>query len=107
MNKMVIAGGVVITLIVISMAYGASMNPGGNEKRSGGEIWNFRISGQEFHDINNQDWVTSIRRRNLQNWICAYGRFSLKKSDYDNRWSEWTENQKYYLDDPVKTVRFL
>ena len=52
MNKMVIVGGVVITLIVISMAYGASMNPGGNEqKRSGGEIWDFRISGEEFNDI--------------------------------------------------------
>ena len=50
MNKMVIIGGVVITLIVISMAYGASMNPDGDEqKRSGGEIWDFRISGPEFH----------------------------------------------------------
>jgi hypothetical protein len=49
MNKMVIAGGVVIAAIAISMAYGASMNPGGNEQRSGGEIWNFRISGEEFH----------------------------------------------------------
>ena len=29
MNKMVIVGGVVIALIVISMAYGASMNPDG------------------------------------------------------------------------------
>ena len=46
---MVIAGGVVIAAIAISMAYGASMNPGGNEQRSGGEIWNFRISGEEFH----------------------------------------------------------
>ena len=52
MNKMIIVGGgIVIALIVISMAYGASMNPGGNEQRSGGEIWNFRISGEEFNDI--------------------------------------------------------
>ncbi len=52
MNKMVIVGGAVITLIVISMAYGASMNPGGNEqKRADTEIWNFRFSGPEFHDI--------------------------------------------------------
>ena len=52
MNKMVIVGGIVIALIVISMAYGASMNPGGNEeKRSDSEIWNFRISGEEFNDI--------------------------------------------------------
>ena len=52
MNKMVIVGGIVIALIVISMAYGASMNPGGNEeKRSDSEIWNFRISGSEFHGV--------------------------------------------------------
>ena len=51
MNKMVIAGGIVAVAIIISMAYGASMNPGGNEQRSGGEIWNFRISGEEFNDI--------------------------------------------------------
>jgi len=51
MNKMVIAGGVVVAAIIVSMAYGAQMNPGGNEQRSGGEIWNFRISGEEFNDI--------------------------------------------------------
>ena len=51
MNKMVIAGGIVAVAIIVSMAYGASMNPGGNEQRSGGEIWNFRISGEEFNDI--------------------------------------------------------
>ena len=51
MNKMVIAGGVVVAAIIISIGYGASMNPGGNEQRSGGEIWNFRISGEEFNDI--------------------------------------------------------
>ena len=48
---MVIAGGIVAVAIIVSMAYGASMNPGGNEQRSGGEIWNFRISGEEFNDI--------------------------------------------------------
>ena len=51
MNKMVIAGGVVVAAIIVSIAYGASMNPGGDEQRSGGEIWNFRISGEEFNDI--------------------------------------------------------
>ena len=51
MNKMVIAGGIVVVAIIVSMAYGAQMNPGGNEQRSGGEIWNFRISGEEFHGI--------------------------------------------------------
>ena len=60
MNKMVIVGSIVIALIVISMAYGASMNPGGNEQRSGGEVWNFRISGEEFHgNINNHGWIIS------------------------------------------------
>ena len=51
MNKTLIAGGIVAVAIVVSMAYGASMNPGGDEQRSGGEIWNFRISGEEFNDI--------------------------------------------------------
>ena len=52
MNKMVIVGGIVIALIVISMAYGASMIQGGNEeKRSDSEIWNVRLSGEEFNDI--------------------------------------------------------
>ena len=51
MNKTLIAGGIVAVAIVVSMAYGAQMNPGGNEQRSGGEIWNFRISGEEFHGI--------------------------------------------------------
>ena len=51
MNKMVIAGGGVVAAIIVSIAYGASMNPGGDEQRSGGEIWNFRISGEEFHGI--------------------------------------------------------
>ena len=48
---MVIAGGVVVAAIIVSIAYGASMNPDGDEQRSGGEIWNFRISGEEFNDI--------------------------------------------------------
>ena len=51
MNKMVIAGGIVAAAVIVSIAYGASMNPGGNEQRSGGEIWSFRISGEEFNDI--------------------------------------------------------
>jgi len=52
MNKMVIAGGIVAVAIIVSMAYGAQMNPGGNEeKRADSEIWNFRFSGPEFHDI--------------------------------------------------------
>ena len=48
---MVIAGGGVVAAIIVSIAYGASMNPDGDEQRSGGEIWNFRISGEEFNDI--------------------------------------------------------
>ena len=42
MNKTVIAGGIVVAAIIVSMAYGAAMNPGGNEqKRADSEIWNF------------------------------------------------------------------
>ena len=51
MNKTLIPVGIAAVVVGISIAYGASMNPGGNEQRSGGEIWNFRISGEEFHDI--------------------------------------------------------
>ena len=78
MNKTLIAGGIVAVAIVVSMAYGASMNPGGNEqKRSGGEVWNFRISGPEFHDIDNHHGrFRNNRRRNIRDWICAYGRFT-------------------------------
>ena len=66
MNKMVIVGGIVIALIVISMAYGASMNPGGNEqKRADTEIWNFRFSGPEFHDINSHKFSAVALERNV------------------------------------------
>ncbi len=52
MNKMVIAGGIVAAAIIVSIAYGAVANPGGNEeKKADSEIWNFRFSGPEFHDI--------------------------------------------------------
>ena len=52
MNKTVIAGGIVAVAIIVSIAYGAVANPGGNEeKRADSEIWNFRFSGPEFHDI--------------------------------------------------------
>ena len=52
MNKTVIAGGIVAVAIAVSIAYGAVANPGGNEeKRADSEIWNFRFSGPEFHDV--------------------------------------------------------
>ena len=53
MNKMVIAGGVVVAAIIVSMAYGASMNPENpeNEKLPDGQVWQIRISGPEFHDL--------------------------------------------------------
>tara|TARA_B110000014_G_C19727881_1_gene380226 strand:+ start:67 stop:564 length:498 start_codon:yes stop_codon:yes gene_type:complete len=66
MNKMAIVGGIVLTLIVISMAYGASMNPGGNEeKRADSEIWNFRFSGPEFHDINSHQFSNIPLEQNV------------------------------------------
>ena len=50
MNKTVIAGGIVVATIIVSIAYGASMNPGGGEKRADSEVWNMRFSGE-------QDWI--------------------------------------------------
>ena len=66
MNKMVIVVGIVIALIVISMAYGAQMNPGGNEqKRADSDIWSFRFSGPEFHDISSHQFTAITLERNV------------------------------------------
>ena len=66
MNKMVIAGGIVAVAIIVSMAYGAQMNPGGNEqKRADSEIWNFRFSGPEFHDISSHKFSAIVLERNV------------------------------------------
>ena len=53
MNKMVIAGGIAVAAIAISMTYGAIANPGGEpaKEEPSSEVWNFRFSGQEFHNI--------------------------------------------------------
>ena len=53
MNKTVIAGGIVAVAIIVSIAYGAVANPGGEPVRDepSSEVWNFRFSGQEFHNI--------------------------------------------------------
>ena len=52
-KKAAIAVGIAVAAIAISMTYGASMNPGGEpeEKEPSSEVWNFRFSGQEFHNI--------------------------------------------------------
>jgi hypothetical protein len=66
MNKMIIVGGIVIAVIVISMAYGAQMNPGGNEqKRADSEIWSFRFSGPEFHDVSSHQFTDITLERNI------------------------------------------
>ena len=66
MNKMIIVGGIVIAVIVISMAYGAAMNPGGNEqKRADSEIWSFRFSGPEFHDVSSHQFTDITLERNI------------------------------------------
>ena len=66
MNKMIIVGGIVIAVIVISMAYGAQMNPGGNEqKRADSEIWSFRFSGPEFHDVSSHQFTDITLERNV------------------------------------------
>ena len=53
MNKTVIAGGIVAVAIAVSIAYGAVANPGGDpiKEEPSSEVWNFRFSGQEFHNI--------------------------------------------------------
>ena len=66
MNKMIIVGGIVIAVIVISMAYGAQMNPGGNEqKRADSEIWSFRFSGPEFHDVSSHQFTDITLEQNI------------------------------------------
>ena len=53
MNKPVIAGGIVAAAIIVSITYGAVANPGGDpiKEEPSSEVWNFRFSGQEFHNI--------------------------------------------------------
>jgi hypothetical protein len=106
MNKMVIVGGVVIALIVISMVYGASMNPDGDEqKRSGGEIWDFRISGQEFHGKTTIMTGLGV----IEEGTYEIGFVPMGDSPKKIRLiidGVIPENQKYYLDDPVKTEIF-
>ena len=66
MNKTVIAGGIVAVAIVVSIAYGAVANPGGNEeKRADSEIWNFRFSGPEFHNINSHKFSAVALEQNV------------------------------------------
>ena len=66
MNKTVIAGGIVVVAIMVSMAYGAQMNPGGNqEKRADSEIWSFRFSGPEFHDVNSHQFAAITLEQNI------------------------------------------
>ena len=105
MNKMMIVGGIVIVLIVISMAYGASMNPDGNEQRSGGEVWDFRISGPEFHG------KTTIMANLgvIKGGTYEIGFVPMGDSPKKIRLiidGIIPENQRYYLDDPVKTEIF-
>ena len=53
MNKTLIPVGIAAVVVAISIAYGAVANPGGEpeEKEPSSEVWNFRFSGQEFHNI--------------------------------------------------------
>jgi hypothetical protein len=99
---MIIVGGIVITLIVISMAYGASMNPGGNEQiRSGGEIWDFRISGPEFQGKTTIMTGLGV----IEGGTYEIGFVPMGDSPKKIRLvikGEIPENQRYYLDDPIK-----
>ena len=42
------------------------MNPGGNEeKRADSEIWSFRFSGPEFHDVNSHQFTAVSLEQNI------------------------------------------
>ena len=103
---MVVVGGIVLALIVISMAYGASMNPSGNDqKRSGGEEWDFRISGPEFHDKPTIMAGLGV----IEGGTYEIGFVPMGDSPKNIRLiieGEIPEDQKYYLDDPVKREIF-
>ena len=106
MNKMVVVGGIVLALIVISMAYGASMNPDGNEqKRSDSEIWNFRISGSEFHGISTIMADLGV----IEGGTYEIGFVPMGDSPQKIKLiieGVISENQRDYLDNPVKTEIF-
>tara|TARA_Y100000996_G_scaffold365443_1_gene310214 strand:+ start:53 stop:523 length:471 start_codon:yes stop_codon:yes gene_type:complete len=50
-KKAAIAVGIAVAAIAISMTYGAIANPGGSEEDVDSSIWNIRISGPEFQDL--------------------------------------------------------
>jgi hypothetical protein len=106
MNKMAIVGGIAIALIIISMAYGASMNPDGNEqKRSDSEIWNFRISGSEFHGISTIMADLGV----IEGGTYEIGFVPMGDSPQKIKLiieGVISENQRDYLDNPVKTEIF-
>ena len=76
MNKTLIVGGIVAVAIIISIAYGASMNPGGSEqKRSDSEVWSIRLSGY-------QDWVDHGYSKH------SYGDYIAGGGCLDPRWMD-------------------
>ena len=105
MNKTLIPVGIAAVVVAVSIVYGASMNPVGNEQRSGGEIWNFRISGTEFHDISTH--VVGLGA--VEGGTYEIGFVPMGDSPKHIKLrieGEIPENQRYYLDDPVKTEIF-
>ena len=106
MNKTLIAGGIVAVAIAVSIAYGASMNPGGNEeKRSGSETWDFRISGPEFHGKTTIMAGLGI----IEGGTYEIGFVPMGDSPSNIRLiieGEIPEDQRYYLDEPVKREIF-
>ena len=105
MNKTLIPVGIAAVVVAVSIVYGASMNPVGNEQRSGGEIWNFRISGTEFHDISTH----VVGLGTVEGGTYEIGFVPMGDSPKHIKLrieGEIPENQRYYLDDPVKTEIF-
>ncbi len=105
MNKTVIVGGIVAVAIAVSIAYGASMNPGANDERSGSETWDFRISGPEFHDKTTIMAGLGI----MEGGTYEIGFVPMGDSPSNIRLiieGEIPEDQRYYLDEPVKREIF-
>tara|TARA_B100000686_G_scaffold311597_1_gene355415 strand:- start:351 stop:821 length:471 start_codon:yes stop_codon:yes gene_type:complete len=50
-KKSAVILGIAVAVVAISIAYGAIANPGGEEKTPEKQVWDIRISGSEFHDL--------------------------------------------------------
>ena len=66
-RKKSIVGGIILVAILGLVAAGAQINPEytDDEKRPNSEVWNIRISGPEFDDINIHEFETITLERDV------------------------------------------